>query len=142
MISIDFSIVIQIVLFLIFWAILRRVLFNPMGRLMEERERRTEGTQLQAEVMLGEAKKLQAEYEAEIAKARAEGESVKSAIRAEAAKARDLIIEQGHEIAAEKARSIRSEVQKELAQARQTIAQEAESIAHNMAEKVLGRKLV
>jgi F-type H+-transporting ATPase subunit b len=142
MISIDFSIVIQIVLFLIFWAILRRVLFTPMGRLMEERDRRTEGTQLQADVMLQEGKKLQAEYEAAIAKARAEGEAVKSEIRQEAAKARDLIIAQGREVAAEKAQSIRAEVQEELAQARQTIVQEAENIAQDMAEKILGRKLV
>ena len=142
MISIDFSIVVQIVLFLIFWAILRRVLFTPMGRLMEERERRTEGTQLQAQVMLQEGKTLQAEYEAEIAKARTEGETVKSEIRVAAAKARDLIIARGQEVAAEKARSVRIELEKELAEARQTVAQQAGSIAHDLAEKVLGRKFV
>jgi F-type H+-transporting ATPase subunit b len=141
MINLDLSLVVQIVLFLVFWAIMRRVLFAPMGRLMEERERRTGGTQLQARAMLDEGKQLQAEYEAEIAKARAEGEAVKSQIRAEAARARELIIAQGHEVAAERTQSMRGEIRGELESARQTIIAQAESLAQDMAEKVLGRKV-
>ena len=141
MINLDLSLVVQIVLFLVFWAIMCRVLFAPMGRLMEERERRTGGTQLQARAMLDEGKQLQAEYEAEIAKARAEGEALKSQIRAEAARARDLIITQGHEAAAERSQSMRGEIRRELESARQTIIGQAESLAQDMAEKVLGRKV-
>ena len=141
MISIDLSLVLQIVLFLVFWAILRRVLFAPMGRLMEERERRTEGVQQQARAMLEEGKQLQAEYEAAIAKARTEGEAIKSEIRAEAARARDRIIAQGHEAAAQTTESVRAEIRRELEDARKTVAQEAESLAYEMAEKVLGRKV-
>lgn len=142
MISIDFSIIIQIVLFLVFWAILRRVLFAPIGRLMDERDRRTAGTQLQAEVMLQEAKKLQSEYEEAIARARAEGETVKSEIRAEATKARDLILARAHEVANAQTQSMRDELQQEVAEARRSLTEQAESIAQDMAEKILGRKFV
>lgn len=141
MINIDISLFLQIILFLVFWAILRRVLFAPMARLMEERDRRTEGVQHEASAMREEGNQLQAEYEAAIANARAEGETIKGQIRAEAGKARDLIIAQGQEAALETTRKKRAEIRRDLEEARKTITQQAESLAYDMAEKILGRKV-
>ena len=112
MISVDLSLVVQIVLFLILWSILRRVLFGPVGRLMAERERRTEGAHAEARALSDEGKALQEQYDAAIAKARAEGEAIKGEIREEAQRARNVIA-----------------------------AGNAEALAQEMAEKVLGRKL-
>jgi len=141
MISIDYSLVVQIVLFLILWSILRRVLFGPVGRLMAERERRTEGSQAEARSLMEEGQELQARYDAAIAKARAEGEAIKSEIREEAQKARNVILSQGRDVATQKIQEIREEVQKELEAARRVAATNAEALAQEMAEKVLGRKL-
>ena len=141
MISIDFSLVVQIVLFLILFGILRRVLFGPVGRLMAERERRTEGAHAEARSMTEEGKELQEQYDAAIAKARAEGESIKSEIREEALKARNVILSQGRDAATQKIQEIREEVQKEMEAARQVASTNAEALAQQMAEKVLGRKL-
>lgn len=141
MISIDFSLVVQIALFLVLWSILRKVLFGPVGRLMAERERRTEGTQAEARSMMEEGKELQAQYDAAIANARAEGEAIKGEIREEALKARNAIVSQGREAAARKVQEMREEVRRELEAARGVAAQDAETLAHQMAEKVLGRKL-
>ena len=141
MISIDFSLVVQIVLFLILWSILRRVLFGPVGRLMAERERRTEGAHAEARSLAEEGKELQAQYDAAIAQARAEGEAIKSEIRDEAIKARNVILSQGRDAATQKIQEIREEVQKELEAARRVAATNAEALAQEMAEKVLGRKL-
>lgn len=141
MISIDFSLVVQIALFLVLWSILRRVLFGPVGRLMAERERRTEGTHAEARSMMEEGKELQARYDAAIANARAEGEAVKSEIREEALKARNAVVSQGREAAARRIQEMREEVRRELEAARGVTAQDAETLARQMAEKVLGRKL-
>lgn len=141
MISVDFSLVVQIALFLVLWSILRKVLFGPVGRLMAERERRTEGTQAEARSMTEEGKELQAQYDAAIANARAEGEAIKGEIREEALKARNAIVSQGREAAARKVQEMREEVRRELEAARGVAAQDAETLAHQMAEKVLGRKL-
>ncbi len=141
MISIDYSLVVQIVLFLILWSILRRVLFGPVGRLMAERERRTEGSHAEARSMMEEGQELQAQYDAAIAKARTEGEAIKSEIRDEAQKARNVILSQGRDAATQKIQEIREEVQKELEAARRVAATNAEALAQEMAEKVLGRKL-
>lgn len=141
MISIDFSLVVQIALFLVLWSILRRVLFGPVGRLMAERERRTEGTHAEARSMMEEGKELQARYDAAIANARAEGEAVRSEIREEALKARNAVVSQGREAAARRIQEMREEVRRELEAARGVAAQDAETLARQMAEKVLGRKL-
>lgn len=141
MISIDYSLVVQIVLFLILWSILRRVLFGPVGRLMAERERRTEGSHAEARSMTDEGQELQAQYDAAIATARAEGEAIKSEIREEALKARNLILSQGRDAATQKIQEIREEVRNELEAARRVASTNAEALAQEMAEKVLGRKL-
>ena len=141
MISIDYSLVVQIALFLILWSILRRVLFGPVGRLMEERERRTSGSHAEARLMIEEGGHLQAQYDAAIAKARSEGEAIKSEIRGEALNARNIILSQGREVADQRIQEIRNEVQKELEAARLVASDNAEALAQEIAEKVLGRKL-
>ena len=141
MITVDFSLVAQIVLFLILWSILRRVLFGPVGRLMAERDRRTEGAQSEARSMLEEGKELQERYDAAIAKARAEGEAIKAEIRDEAVKARNVILSQGRDAATEKIQEIREEVRTELEEARRVASANADALAQQMAEKVLGRTL-
>ena len=141
MISIDYSLVVQIVLFLILWSILRRVLFGPVGRVMAERERRTDGAHAEARSLVEEGKELQERYDAAIAKAKAEGEAIKSEIREEALKARNAILSQGRDVAAQKIQEIRGEVQTELEAARRVASANADALAEEMAEKVLGRKL-
>ena len=141
MISVDFSLAVQIVLFLILWSILRRVLFGPVGRLMAERDRRTEGAHAEARSMVEEGKELQERYDAAIAKARVEGESIKSEIREEALKARNAILSQARDAATQRIQEIRDEVGKELEGARQVASANADALAQQMAEKVLGRKL-
>lgn len=141
MINVDFSLAVQIVLFLILWSILRRVLFGPVGRLMAERDRRTEGAQAEARSMLEEGKDLQERYDAAIAKARAEGEAIKAEIRDEALKARNVMLSQGRDAATEKIQEIREEVRKELEEARRVASANADALAQQMAEKVLGRTL-
>lgn len=141
MIDIDLSLVVQIVLFLILWSILRRVLFGPVGRLMAERERRTEGAHADARTLADEGKALQEQYDAAIAKARAEGEAIKGEIREEALRARNVILSQGRDAATQKIHAIREEVRREMDAARAVASSNAEALAQEMAEKVLGRKL-
>ena len=91
--------------------------------------------------MVEDGKELQAQYDAAIAKARTEGEAIKSEIRDEALKARNVILSQGRDAATRKIQEIRAEVQKELEAARSVAATNADALAQEMAEKVLGRKL-
>src|SRR2546421_519719 len=80
MISLDYSIAYQIVLFLVLWIILSKVLFGPYLNLLDERERRTTGAQHDSSDLEQEGARLRAQYEEKIAQAQAAGHAARAAI--------------------------------------------------------------
>lgn len=141
MIKLDYTFVVQIVLFLALLFLLRRLLFTPFVALLEEREKKTEGTRSEATALMAEGERLRAEYESAVAEARDRGAALKEGILQEAQRARERILTEAREQAAVKLAAAREEVRQEMAKARQLAAREAEAIARQMAEKVLGRKI-
>jgi F-type H+-transporting ATPase subunit b len=141
MITIDYSVWLQIASFLVFWFLLNKLLFKPYLGILEEREHKTEGTRAEAAQLAEEANRLKAEYEKAIAEATAEAQAIKETIRIEAARARDQILNQAREEAAGRLQVARDTLQRELQRSRAQAAREAETIARQMAEKILGRKI-
>ena len=123
MISLDYTILLQMLLFLLLWVVLSRILFRPYLSLLEEREKRTEGAQDESFALEQEGQRLRALYEDGLAKARAAGEAVKA-----------------REEAAETLERMRLEIRNELAREREMARREAEAIAQDMVAKVLGRR--
>ncbi|MFQ5539414.1 MAG: ATP synthase F0 subunit B [Candidatus Binatia bacterium] len=141
MISLDYTALVQIASFLLLLYLLNSLVFTPFRRLLEERERRTEGVKAETESLLEEGKRLQAEYENQIARARGEGTAIKEGIRQEALEARGRILDQAQEDAARVLESAREEIRGAIQKGQEVVAKEAEVIAHQMAEKILGRKV-
>jgi len=141
MITIDYSIFIQIALFLLIWFFLARFVFTPFQRLLGEREQRTEGMKAEAETLLKEAERLQMEYEGRITKAKEEGNSIKEAIRQEALQAREELLTHAQEDVARFLVTARQQIQEEMQKDRELVVQEAEVIAQEMTEKILARKV-
>jgi len=141
MITIDYSIFIQIALFLLIWFFLARFVFTPFQRLLEEREQRTEGMKAEAETLLKETERLRMEYEGRITKAKEEGNSIKEAIRQEALQAREELLTHAQEDAARFLVTARQQIQEEMQKDRELVVQEAEVIAQEMTEKILARKV-
>ena len=141
MIDIDYSIFIQIGLFLLIWFFLARFVFTPFQRLLGEREQRTEGMKAEAEKLLEEAEQLRIQYEDIITKAKGEGNSIKEGIRQEALQAREELLTRAQEDAASFLQTARQQIQEEMQKDRQFAVQEAEVIAQEMAEKILSRKV-
>src|SRR6185312_2473479 len=77
----------QIVLFVVLWVVLKPVLFDPMLKLFEEREKRIDGAKLKARSIDGESVQAEKKYEAAIAKVRAEASADRDRVRAEGTKA-------------------------------------------------------
>ena len=69
MISLDLSILYQIILFVALWLILNKILFQPYLQLLEERERRTIGAEHDSADLEHEGARLRAQYEGKIAQA-------------------------------------------------------------------------
>ncbi len=141
MISLDYTVLIQIASFLLFWFFLNKLVFTPFRRLIEEREQRTDGVKTETESLIEERRRLQEEVEGKIARARAEGENIKEAILQEALRTRESLLAQAQGNAAQVLQTAREEIQQELQKVHGLVATEAEAIAQQMAEKILGRKI-
>jgi len=141
MISLDYTVLVQIASFLLFWFFLNKLVFTPFRRVIEEREQRTDGVKTETESLIEERARLQEEVESHIAQARTEGKNIKEAILQEALRTRERLLNQAQGNAAQVLQTARDEVQQEIQRVQGLIAKEAEAIAQQMAETILGRKI-
>ena len=139
MISLDHTIVLQIVLFLLLWIILSKVLFRPYLALLEERERKTQGAEGESTTLEHEGERLRAQYEDGIAKAQGAGAAAKEAILQEARQQRESLLNRAREEALSTLERVRLDIRNELTREREIAAREARVIAQEMVGKVLGR---
>jgi F-type H+-transporting ATPase subunit b len=141
MISLDYSVVYQIVIFLVLWIILSKVLFRPYLNLLEQRERRTTGAQHDSTDLEHEGARLRAQYEEKIAQAQAAGYAAKEAILQEARQQREKVLTQVREDAMRILEEVRRELASQVQRERQVVADEVRTIAQEMASKILGRNV-
>jgi F-type H+-transporting ATPase subunit b len=141
MISVDFSIVYQIVIFFVLWAILSKVLFRPYIGLLEKRERATSGASHDSEALEREGARLKAQYEERLAQAQAAAAAVKEGILQEARQQRERIIGEAREQAAAFLEKTRQEIQAQVDQERRRAIAEIGELARDMAAKILGRSV-
>ena len=141
MISLDYSVVYQIVIFLVLWIILSKVLFRPYLNLLEQRERRTTGAQHDSTDLEHEGARLRAQYEEKIAQAQAAGYAAKEVILQEARQQREKVLTQVREDAMRILEEVRRELASQVERERQVVADEVRTIAQEMASKILGRNV-
>jgi len=141
MISLDYTILVQIASFLLLWFFLNRLIFTPFRRVIEEREQRTDGVKTETESLIEERRRLQEEVESQIAQARAEGKNIKEEILQEALRTRETLLSQAQGNAAKVLQTAREDIQQEVQRVHGLVDKEAEAIAQQMTEKILGRKI-
>jgi len=141
MINLDISIVYQIVLFLILWAILSKVLFKPYLGLLAEREHKTSGVQQDSGDLEREGQRLKSEYEDKIVQAQTVGYAAREAIVQEGRQQREKILSEGRDEAARMLEQIRKEIAETMDRERRFAAAEASHVAGAMVAKILGRSV-
>ena len=141
MISLDISILHQIILFIVLGLILNKILFQPYLRLLEERERRTIGAEHDSADLEHEGARLRAQYEEKIAQAQTAAYAAKDAILHEARQQREKILGQARAEAASKLEQARREIALALEKEKALAAAETTTVAGEMVSKVLGRKV-
>lgn len=141
MISLDLSILYQIILFVALWLILNKILFQPYLQLLEERERRTIGAEHDSADLEHEGTRLRAQYEGKIAQAQSAAYAAKDAILQEARQQREKILGQARAEAASKLEQARREIALALEKEKALAAAETATVAGEMVSKVLGRKV-
>jgi F-type H+-transporting ATPase subunit b len=141
MISFDYTVIYQMILFIVVWLILTPILFRPYLRLVEERERRTAGTQHESADLVREGERLKAEYDQGVAQAQVAAAAAKEAIVQQAREQRDQLIAGARAAATRALEQARQDVQRQLEKEKQLALTEAAGIAEEMVSKILGRRV-
>jgi F-type H+-transporting ATPase subunit b len=142
-ISVDFdaTFLVQLVLFTGLTLVLKPLLFDPMLKLFEERERRIDGAKMQARKMDEKSATALAKYETEMARARTSANAEREKIRAEGLKREQEILAA---VRASTSKTIEDGKRTALAEAervRAMLKSEAGTLARDVAGRVLGREV-
>ena len=139
MLDVNYTLLIQIPIFIILWMLLKRFWFDPALRIIRERTARSEGAVAEARAIQADAERLRAEHAAALDQARAEAEREVQDILREAEVEQKRLIAEAREDAQRMIGEVRGRIAGEMATARQQLRETAHDIARMVAEKVLGR---
>jgi F-type H+-transporting ATPase subunit b len=142
-VSLDFDLtfLVQMVAFAVLVMILKPLLFDPLLKLFEERERRTEGAKLLARKMDEKAGQLLQRYETELEAVRRAATEERERLRAEGAKLEAQILAEGRAEVAKLVEQGRAKLETDRKVLRADLATRAGDIARDIASRVLGREV-
>jgi F-type H+-transporting ATPase subunit b len=142
-ISVDFdaTFLVQLVLFVGLTLVLKPVLFDPMLKLFEERERRTDGAKAQARKIDEKSATALAHYDSEMAKARTSANAERERIRAEALKREQEVLTAVRAATAKTIDDGKRAAYAEADRVRAALKGEASTLARDLASRVLGREV-
>jgi F-type H+-transporting ATPase subunit b len=140
-VDLDITLVGQIVLLLVLLVVLKPLLFEPMLRLFEERERRIDGAKVQARRLDEASAGALTKYEAEMQKARSAGNLEREKLRAQGAKEENEILGKVRESTAKALEQGRSQLAAQATETRKTLRAEAGALGRQVAARVLGHEV-
>jgi F-type H+-transporting ATPase subunit b len=140
-VDVDLTFIVQLVLFVVLTLILKPVLFDPMLKLFEERERRIDGAKLAARKTDEKSAQAETEYEKAMGKARIAANADRDAIRAEGVKREHEILAAVRTATAKALEDGKRAVQAEAEKARAALKAEGPAMARELATRVLGREV-
>ena len=135
----DISLVVIFVLFIIFVFLLNRLLFRPIGRVLDKREALTEGATAEARAAAHQYNARLSEYESTIRRARAEGYRKLEQQRSAELEARRALIEGIKEEASAEIERAKSSLAEQAAEARAALEAESRQLAENLAHRARSR---
>ena len=141
LITINETLIVQLVSFLIFLFVINRVMFRPLRGVMDEREQYVEN--IQTDILKSKEKlaAMQMQIEEQEAEAKQEGFRIKENLeKAGSDEAAAILQEAQQEIDALREKT-EQEVSQHLETARRAIQSEAERLTRDIMEKVLDRRL-
>jgi len=140
-ISLDGTFAIQIVSFLILWVALKRLLFEPMMAVLEERQSRTAGSHEAASHMHADVAAMRADYERHTRAAREKSLADLEESRKLTASEERAVLGAARDQAAARIALARTEIGRQVESARATLRADGAALAAQLAQKVVGRDL-
>jgi F-type H+-transporting ATPase subunit b len=142
-ISVDFDLTFlaQFVLFATFILVLRPLLFDPLLRVFEERERRTEGAKQKARAIDEKVGEMRTRYEAELEKVHREANVEREARRNETKALETKIMADARAEAGRILETGKARIAVEVEQLRKELAEGQPVLAQDIASRILGREV-
>ena len=140
-IKLDATLFFILLLFLVFVFLLNRVLFKPIGRVLDERETLTDGATAEARAARLRYQVKLDDYEARIREARAETYRRLEQERAAALDKRKQLTDEAKAQATGQIEQAKAELSQQVAGARATLETESRQIAQRISTTVLGRAI-
>ena len=141
MVDINMTLVAQVINFLILVAILTKVAYKPLMKILEERRSAIEGSIAEAQKEREEAEAMKAEYKAQLAQARAEAQAIVAKAEHTAKESRDAILAEAKREQARMLQAAREEIALERQRAVAELRREVVTLSTMAAAKVLDENL-
>jgi len=141
LISINETLIMQLVSFLVFLFLFNRLMIQPLRNVARDRERYLQRMQNEAEEAANDTQILLKEVEAEKAKVRSEAFRISRQLEKEGNKTMNRLLDEARETIAGRRAAVKAEIGARLTETREAIESEAEALAVRMMEKILGRRL-
>jgi F-type H+-transporting ATPase subunit b len=123
--------------FLIVWAAYRLIVYQPLQRVLGERQAQTEGAIQQAQAEIASAEERTAEYERRVREARAQIYAAQEARSRRTMEQREAALAEARRQADSRVKSARAALEKDVLAAKATLQQHAEILAQKIIESVL-----
>lgn len=141
MISLDKSLIVQVVNFVILLLILHRLLYKPFLAKMEERTAAIKTSLDEAQAARAEAARQQEQNAEQLRAAYAEAAAIRAAALKEAAVEQRKLVEQATREAKQLVDTARAQTDADIRRAREELRREVSEIATSVAEKLIRRSL-
>lgn len=137
----NYSLILIMACFWVVFFLVRRLLVQPMGALLDERARRAREAARAFDGARAELAEALARCERELAQAAAEGQRERAALRAEGESERRRRLEQAREAGQAKLAAFTRELEEASARAREELRRSTRVLATELAQRLLGRRL-
>ncbi|ALC18298.1 ATP synthase F0 b' subunit [Desulfuromonas soudanensis] len=141
MISIDWTLGLQFINFVVLMLALNVILYRPLRKVMQQRKETVDGSYRKAKSLEGAIDEKMAHYQEQLQQAKLKGNQEKNELRSQAHAEEGKILSAARATATEYMDTIKVKVASEADRARQALKAETEGLAAQIASKVLGRGL-
>lgn len=141
MISVDWTLGLQFVNFIILLLILNKMLYRPLANIIAERREAIEGSHDRAKNLEADIEEKMQRYQQQLSEAKLAANAERAELKKAATAEETKILSEAQGKATTRLQAIKAQVGEEAAAASKTLKDEAESLAGQIAVKILGREL-